>query len=536
MQSDSVSFFQRHANSLKGVIIFLLMLILLIPTAMIEEIIRERQSRQNEAVGEVAGKWGLTQTVTGPVLVLPYQQITRNAAGQEQKWEMKYAYVLPDDLRITGEVFPEKRYRGIFEVVVYNSKLALDGTFSRPALDNMIPAGAAILWDKAVVQLGIPDLRGLKEQVTLVWDDRAPRVFDPGLSMTGVAASGIHIATPLSDAAGTHRFHIDIALQGSGSLFFTPVGKVTEVNLRSAWSDPSFTGAFLPDQKNVAPTGFDAQWKVLNLNRNYPQAWGGDTQVDFSTSSFGVDFLLLVDNYQKSIRSVKYAVLFIGLTFLVIFFVEMRNNRRVHPFQYALIPGFFHCKLNAATDKTPAVSVRRRAVPSPTPVKPCCWARATSSGEKSPSGPMAIRVLWPAVNVVRRWGRGDAAHQAIRFWFSEAETTSWRKGTRPWSCGSQARSDCFIADTSTFSSRSSRTVSRSDRWQWSRVMSSTPISVAFSRHHSRRSICLVGAMARCSRAVRSGGAGMVVSNRIETWRLPTSAISPSYRLPRPSVS
>ena len=337
MQSDSVSFFQRHANSLKGVIIFLLMLILLIPTAMIEEIIRERQSRQNEAVGEVAGKWGLTQTVTGPVLVLPYQQITRNAAGQEQKWEMKYAYVLPDDLRITGEVFPEKRYRGIFEVVVYNSKLALDGTFSRPALDNMIPAGAAILWDKAVVQLGIPDLRGLKEQVTLVWDDQAPRVFDPGLSMTGVAASGIHIATPLSDAAGTHRFHIDISLQGSGSLFFTPVGKVTEVNLRSAWSDPSFTGAFLPDQKNVAPTGFDAQWKVLNLNRNYPQAWGGDTQVDFSTSSFGVDFLLPVDNYQKSIRSVKYAVLFIGLTFLVIFFVEMRNNRRVHPFQYALI-------------------------------------------------------------------------------------------------------------------------------------------------------------------------------------------------------
>ena len=132
-------------------------------------------------------------------------------------------------------------------------------------------------------------------------------------------------------------FHIDLALQGSGSLFFTPVGKITEVNLRSAWGDPSFTGAFLPDQKNISPAGFDAQWKVLNLNRNYPQAWAGDTQVDFSSSAFGVDFLLPVDNYQKSIRSVKYAILFIGLTFLVIFFVEMRGTRRVHPFQYALI-------------------------------------------------------------------------------------------------------------------------------------------------------------------------------------------------------
>ena len=93
MQSDSSveypSFFHRHANSLKGGIIFRLMLILLIPTAMIEGIIQERQDRQNEAVGEVAGKWGLTQTVTGPVMVLPYEQITRTPAGQEMNRQLK---------------------------------------------------------------------------------------------------------------------------------------------------------------------------------------------------------------------------------------------------------------------------------------------------------------------------------------------------------------------------------------------------------------------------------------------------------------
>ncbi len=339
MQSDSgsLSLFQRHANSLKGIIIFLLMLVLLIPTAMIESIIQERQSRQNEAVNEVAGKWGLTQTITGPVIVLPYEQITRNATGQELNRETKYAYLLPDNLRVSGEVFPEKRYRGIFEVVVYNSKLALDGEFPKPVLDNIIPAGANILWNKAVIELGIPDLRGLKEQVKLTWNDQTAVVFEPGLSVSGVAASGIHVGIPLTAEAENHRFHIDIALQGSGSLFFTPVGKVTEVDIKSAWSDPSFTGAFLPDQKNISAAGFDAQWKVLNLNRNYPQSWASDTQVDFSNSVFGVDFLLPVDNYQKSIRSVKYAILFIGLTFLVVFFVEMRNSRRVHPFQYALI-------------------------------------------------------------------------------------------------------------------------------------------------------------------------------------------------------
>ncbi len=340
MQSDSgsdLSFFQRNANSLKGLVIFVLMLMLLIPASMIESIIRERQSRQYEAVSEVAGKWGLTQTINGPVLAVPYEIIMRNPAGQETNRDLKYAYLLPDDLQVNGEVFPEKRYRGIFEVVVYNSRLVLEGVFPKPQLENLLPAGAIVLWDKAVVQIGIPDLRGLKEQVSLNWDEQPAVVFEPGLTMSGVVASGIHVAVPLEAAGGAHRFHLEVALQGSGSLFFTPVGKVTEVNIRSTWSDPSFNGAFLPDQKNISPTGFDAQWKVLNLNRNYAQAWTSDTDVDFTGSTFGVDFLVPVDNYQKSIRSVKYAIMFIGLTFLVVFFVEMRNSRRVHPFQYALI-------------------------------------------------------------------------------------------------------------------------------------------------------------------------------------------------------
>jgi inner membrane protein len=136
---------------------------------------------------------------------------------------------------------------------------------------------------------------------------------------------------------GSHAFRIAVALKGSGSLFFTPVGKVSEVKISSPWADPSFTGAFLPDDKTVSPSGFQATWKVLNLNRNYPQQWTSEHSIGFSESAFGVDFLLPIDNYQKSTRSVKYAILFLGLTFLTIFFIEMRQSRRVHPFQYALI-------------------------------------------------------------------------------------------------------------------------------------------------------------------------------------------------------
>ena len=43
------------------------------------------------------------------------------------------------------------------------------------------------------------------------------------------------------------------------------------------------------------------------------------------------------DNYAKTERSVKYAILFITLTFVVFFFLEIFQKRQVHPLQYLLV-------------------------------------------------------------------------------------------------------------------------------------------------------------------------------------------------------
>lgn len=333
--SPEPSFFQRNGVTLKGLVIFFLMLALLIPASMVESLIVEREGRQNEAINEVSSKWGLRQTICGPVLVLPYEQTRRSDDDKTLYKETKYAYFLPDQLKVNGIVNPEKRHRGIFDVVLYGSRLTLEGAFEQPVVEKLIPTDATILWDKAILVLGIPDLRGLEDQVTLLWDNQ-PSMFDPGVPVSGLAESGIHVPVLLK-TEGQHAFKIELALKGSGTLFFTPVGKVTEVNISSPWSDPSFTGAFLPDAKKISADGFEASWKVLNLNRNYPQQWISDQTIGFGDSAFGVDFLLPVDNYQKSTRSVKYAILFIGLSFLTVFFMEMGQSRRVHPFQYALI-------------------------------------------------------------------------------------------------------------------------------------------------------------------------------------------------------
>jgi inner membrane protein len=337
MENTEPSLWQRQATTIKGVLIFILLLVLLIPTSMIDGLINERQSRQQEAVAEVSGKWGQSQSLTGPVLAIPYQIVQRAADGKEISRETKYTFFLPDDLTINGVVNPEKRHRGIFDVVLYSSKITLEGAFPIPTPSTLVPANAEIMWSKAVLQFGIPDLRGLQDQVSLQWDGQQT-MFEPGVPVPGLVNSGINVALPLTpNDTEKHRFRIDVALKGSGSLFFTPLGKVTSVKLSSPWPDPSFTGAFLPDEKNVSLSGFDASWKVLNLNRNYPQQWNSDQYVSVIESTFGVDFILPLDNYQKSTRSVKYAILFIGLTFLTVFFVEMRQANRVHPFQYALI-------------------------------------------------------------------------------------------------------------------------------------------------------------------------------------------------------
>jgi inner membrane protein len=114
------------------------------------------------------------------------------------------------------------------------------------------------------------------------------------------------------------------------------VGKETRVALTSNWASPSFQGEFLPAARSVTKAGFSAEWKVLHLNRNYPQAWIGPNK-ELPASVFGVSFLTPVDDYAKTMRTAKYALLFIVLTFSCFFAIEILGGKTVHPIQYLLV-------------------------------------------------------------------------------------------------------------------------------------------------------------------------------------------------------
>lgn len=318
-----------------------LSILLVIPTVFIYSLISDRERRQREAITEVSDKWGREQVLTGPVVSVPYWIEDKAYDKDEKRYKVvrsKYfAHFLPDDLKVTGEVKPRILNRGIYEVVVYETKLKVEGSFSRFQLESW-KKGQKVDWGDAFLSLGLSDLRGLQDRISVRWGGRT-LTFAPGLETEDILSSGVTAKDIWPAAPPPGRpipFAFEMAFNGSQRLHFTPLGRVTEVFLSSPWADPSFGGAFLPDERKVSAAGFEARWNVLDLNRSFPQKFSG-SQPQIHNSAFGLDLLSPVSVYQMNTRAVKYAILFISLTFLVFFFVEVMNKKAVHPVQYILV-------------------------------------------------------------------------------------------------------------------------------------------------------------------------------------------------------
>lgn len=326
----------RTSVTFKMFSVAFLAIILLIPAFMIQMVIQDREYRRNDAVIEISSKWGNEQTLAGPILTVPYKAVVKDEAGNISN-VTQYAHFLPDRLDVKGTLQPEVRYRGIYEAVLYTGKLQFAGQFSFPNFDDWAINKQDILWNKAFLSVGIPDMRGINEKIELSWNSQKI-LFEPGIESPDVVASGVSVSTPLTAESKNEGFTFDFAmsLNGSERLKFLPLGKETTVALSSSWKNPSFDGAFLPDERTIDDTGFKAQWKVLHLNRNFPQQWLGNGQ-NIQEAAFGVKLLTPIDEYQKTMRSSKYAIMFIFLTFLGFFFVEILNKMRIHPLQYLLV-------------------------------------------------------------------------------------------------------------------------------------------------------------------------------------------------------
>jgi inner membrane protein len=338
----------QHSFTLKIVLLAILGMFLLIPLEMIKSIIGERQKNSDDVKKEIALQWAGQQVISGPVLNIPVLIIPSKKDADPYK---SVFHIMPETLSVNGDIRTEKRHRSIYQAVVYTAALNITGDFIIPELNT--GEKNEILWKEAYYTMGISDNRGLKGEIFLKTDsDKLEAV--PGLKDTDLFGTGISFPTDLSKRKSTIAFSVDLKVSGSEGLSFAPVGKKTQVSISSKWNSPGFKGNFLPVDKVIADSGFNARWLVTNLNRNFPQVWSGKSY-GVATDSFGVDFILPVDHYQKSLRSAKYGILFIALTFLALIFAEMAVKETIHIFQYLLVAlglVLFFSLLNALSEYT----------------------------------------------------------------------------------------------------------------------------------------------------------------------------------------
>lgn len=320
----------QFSFTLKMMLLAILGVFLLVPLEMIKSIIRERQKNSENVKKEIALQWAGQQVISGPVLNIPIRIYPSKKDAEPYK---SVFHLMPETLLIEGDVLTEKRYRSIYQAVVYTADLHLSGNFIIPVLNT--GERSEILWDESYYTMGISDNRGIKGGVSLRTDSSVIEAI-PGLKDSELFSSGITFPKGVQGQNHKILFSINVKLSGSESLSFSPIGKTTKVNLRSPWSSPGFNGNFLPTERTINDSGFSAEWLVTNLNRNFPQLWTG---TDFKpvNDSFGVDFVLQVDHYQKSLRSSKYGILFIALTFMALLFVELTISEKIHVFQYLLV-------------------------------------------------------------------------------------------------------------------------------------------------------------------------------------------------------
>jgi inner membrane protein len=321
-----------------GVTLFIA-LMLMIPVSAIKDLMGEREYRKDEAKEEVINQWGGWQHIAGPVIAVPVEEeYTEHFTDRKETGIIRhYLYILPESLDIYGTMESQMREKGIFEIELYSGNFQITGSFSKPEDPLWNMEKGKVKWDEARLILGLGDVKGLSRSVDLKWNDSAIP-FQGGTSGTELFPAGISAATPFSGQE-TITFELSVNLKGGGSIAFFPLGNETSVFVKSDWISPGFTGSFLPSSRELSQKGFESEWNIQALARNYPQNWIDEevTWNDIYQSRFGIDFFSPVDNYFMSHRAIKYSLLFIFLPFITLFLFEIFATGRLHPLQYIMV-------------------------------------------------------------------------------------------------------------------------------------------------------------------------------------------------------
>ncbi|MGO3398024.1 MAG: cell envelope integrity protein CreD [Serratia proteamaculans] len=316
-----------------------LMILMIIQITQLMNVIDERSGYRQSVVGQVSESTSRAQRILGPLIVIPYSEREEKTDDKGQKvvqMVRHHRYLLPETLQVNGKPNVEVRKLGIYQTQVYQGPLQFKVKFGQPDLTDLQRTNVTV--GQPFLLVSLSDSRGIKS-ISPLTSTESQTTFEPG-TQVNVLHQGIH--APLTLAA-LQKAGLDaeftLTLAGTSSLSLVPLGRSSELTLQSNWPHPNFLGNFLPDERKVTEKGFSARWRSTWFANNINSAFHYDDEIlgEDKLPTFSTSLIEPVDHYQLTERAVKYAVLFIGLTFMAFFLFETLTGLRVHPIQYLLV-------------------------------------------------------------------------------------------------------------------------------------------------------------------------------------------------------
>ena len=330
--------------------IFAIAMILLIPITMVKSKMDERRQYRDEAMESVRKSWTGEQVLVSPILLITYKTGSDSLnAGQFslQKPTPKQGYraLIPEQLTTKIISHNHSLQKGIYPIPVYNAELTMEGSFSKRRLHGLISQIRRDYGEDAIKEIQLvfrtSDSRGIKGQPQLrvngkqvvAKSHRATAFFKDALKAW---------LNSIEQHPSDTDFSLKLTISGMEQLSIIPVATTSETKMESSWPHPEFTGSSLPFGRSLTQEGFDAHWTAADISGQYENVayeCGSHTLLcqENKQLAFGVRFMEPVDIYLKSERAIKYAMLFIGLSFCVFFLFEVLKKIRIHPIQYGFV-------------------------------------------------------------------------------------------------------------------------------------------------------------------------------------------------------
>lgn len=332
----------------KSIGILALILLMSMALGFVNDLIIERQQRQATVENNIAKSSTQAQTVTGPILIIPYTEHYTETVGKDKEAKViehqdeGLFYLLPSTMEVTGDFAHNYKKLGLFKALMYQFNGAISGTFNlnKIKIQTQHRNGNIRLGDAKLV-IGLSDTRGIEGQPVLHWGSQTlplKQGTQVSLLNTGIHADLGNIQSEQSSI----KFKLNLHLRGMQQFNLIPIADNNHVRLRSSWQHPHFDGNFLPDtaSQHIDSKGFSAQWETSSLASNIQEkllTGLSHNAGNLTLEAISVGFVEPVNIYSMSDRATKYGLLFIGLTFAGFFIFELMKQLRIHPAQYTLV-------------------------------------------------------------------------------------------------------------------------------------------------------------------------------------------------------